>query len=194
MLEKGQAQADLEQLESEVMNLESKIAEVSNSGEGAAETLDLTLETRSDQARVEINEEEDYIDITTDARAPPYPMDTWTLIEGRSLQNLSFSTGDYGLEGEDSSGVVAVRPVGGAGTTRLTYRVEFRNILAQTPEGSRLEKVDLRTRGQPSEAGDVSLVISNEGTEYDSGGDRVELSSGERIERQRTVVTVNIRG
>jgi len=197
LLQKGQAEADLEQVESEVMELYDKILEVSNSGSGAAETVSLELDTSSGNTDIQINEEKNFIDIRTNADNIPYPGDTWTLIRGQSLQNLSIinetDAGDYGIGGEDSPGVVAVEPVSGAGERLITYRIEFRNLLTQTPEGTQLRKVDLQAPEGSTASGDVQITLSNRGTEFDSGEDSVTLSTGESIERQRTVVDVTLR-
>jgi len=195
LLQKGQAEADLDHIESEVIALHDQIEQISQSGSGAAETITLDLETdTSGNARIEVNETGNYIDVVTAAESVPYPIDTWTLIEGENLQNLSIveegDAGDYAISGQDSSGVVAVYPVGGATENIVTYRVEFRNMLTDTPEGSRLQKIDLETVDGDTETGEVEIVLTNRGDEFDSG---YSLSTGESIDRERTVVQINLR-
>jgi len=149
LLQKSQAEADLSQVQSEAIDLNSKIQDVAESGSNAADTITLNVDTDSDEGRIDVNQEENYIDITTSAENPPYPMDTWTVVDGRGTQNLSIiesgDAGDYGIKGVDTPGVVAVEPIGGAGTSTVTYRVEFRNMLTETPEGDILEKIDIET-------------------------------------------------
>lgn len=191
LLEKRQGQADLQQVENNVIQLHDKIMQVSNSGSGTTEQIEFSSQSDTE---LRIDGEENYIDITTQAMQSPYPRDSWTLIEGKSLQNLSFSeTGDYGIQAEDTPGVVAVRPTGPTENTVLRYRIEFRNILADTPTGERLQKIDIEPRGQTRTVEDATLLISNQGTEADAGNDRVEVSSGENLERTRTLVEVDIR-
>jgi len=197
LLQKGQAEADLDQVENEVRTLYENIEQVSESGSGAAETLTLDLDTGgSGETRIDINEDENYIDIVTESGDIPYPRETWTVIEGQNLQNLSIveeeNSGDYGISGQDSKGVVAVRPIGEGSENIVTYRIEFRNMLSQTPDGTKLEKVDIRARDSATETGTVQTVVSNEGQEYDSESD-MTLSTGESIERERTVVEIDLR-
>lgn len=190
LLEKRQGQADLKEVENSVVQLHSKILEVSNSGSGTTERIEFNSRTDTE---LRVKPEKDYIEITTQAETSPYPMNSWTLIKGKSLQNLSFGTGDYGIKTGDLPGVVAVRPTGKAGNTVLRYQIEFRNILADTPTGQRLQRIDLRSTGEQRTADDATLLISNQGTELDAGNRRVTLSSGEKLERTRTVIEVDIR-
>lgn len=190
LLEKRQGQADLQSVENNVVQLHEKILEVSNSGSGTTERVEFSSDSG---AELRINEEEDYITITTEAPQSPYPQDSWTLIKGKSLQNLSFGTGDYGIQTDNLPGVLAVRPAGTAGTVTLRYQIEFRNILADTPTGQRLQKIDIRSTGQSRAVDEATLLISNEGKELDLGNERVEVSSGEKLERTRTVVDIDIR-
>lgn len=191
LLEKRQSEADLESVENDILNVHSKIVQVSQSGQGTTERVELTEGDSGIQVR--LNEDQDYIEITTESRQPKYPMDSWTLIKGKSLQNLSFGTGSYGIKGNDLPGVVGVRSAGGAGNIVLSYRIEFRNLMADTPTGEQLQKVDLVTEGRTRSTGDVTLLLSNEGTEQDTGDNRVTLSTGEKIERERTVVQIDMR-
>lgn len=191
LLEKRQGQADLAEMERGVFTLYERINDVSQSGAGTTERVEIGSSGSSMDLR--INEEQDYIEITTNAQQPPYPLDTWTLVRGRSMQNLTFGTGDYGIQGEDQPGVVGVRPVGGAGNTVLTYRIEFRNLYVETPTGARLSKVDLQAEGRSRTTESATILISNEGTQLDAGSDQVTLSNGESLDRSRTVVTLDIR-
>jgi hypothetical protein len=190
LLEKRQGQADLQNVENNVVQIHDRILEVSNSGSGTTKRVDFSS---SSGAELRINEEQDYISITTEAEQSPYPRGSWKLIRGKSLQNLSFGNGDYGIEQDDLPGVLAVRPSSSAGTTVLRYQIEFRNILADSPTGQRLQKIDLRSSGQTRGLDDATLLISNQGTELDAGNQRVEVSSGEKLERTRTVIEVDIR-
>lgn len=190
LLEKRQGQADLQSVENSAIQIYEKILAVSDSGSGTTERVEFN--SRSG-AELRINEEKDYITITTEAQMSPYPRGSWSLIRGKSLQNLSFGTGDYGIKIDDLPGVLAVRPAGSAGSTTLRYQIEFRNILADTPTGQRLQKIDIRSTGQTRAVDDATLLISNEGKELDLGNERVEVSSGEKLERTRTIVEIDIR-
>jgi len=118
LLEKRQGQADLQNVENNVVQIHDRILEVSNSGSGTTKRVDFSS---SSGAELRINEEQDYISITTEAEQSPYPRGSWNLIRGKSLQNLSFGNGDYGIEQDDLPGVLAVRPSSSAGTTVLRY-------------------------------------------------------------------------
>lgn len=191
ILEKRQNQANLAQVETNVFDLYDKVIEVSRSGSGTTERIELPSNDGSVQ--VQINEEQDYIDIITNANNPPYPLDTWSLIRGKSLQNLSFSTGQYAREGQDMPGVVAVKPAGGAGQSVVVYRIEFRNLYVDSSTGDRLKKIDLEAQGRSRAVEGATLLITNQGTELDAGKNQITLSSGRTIERTRTVVEIDIR-
>lgn len=191
ILEKRQSKADLSNVESQAFNLYSKVLEVSRSGSGTTEKI--TFSGDAKQFKVHVNAQKDYIDITSSAKNPPYPIDTWSLIKGKNMQNLTFSTGEYALEGEDQPGVVAVKPAGGPGESVVVYRVEFRNMYVETPTGAKLKKIDIQSQGRYRSSGETTLLISNEGTELDAGKNQVSLSNGRRLERTRTVVNVDIR-
>lgn len=190
LLEKRQGQADLQGVENDAVQLHSKILEVSTSGSGTTERVEFDSKSG---AELMIDEDKDIITITTEAQQSPYPRDSWSLIKGKSLQNLSFGTGDYGIEEDNLPGVLAVKPTGSEGNTVLRYQIETRNILADTPTGQRLQKIDLRSTGQTRSLDDTTLLISNRGTELDMGNQRVEVSGGEKLERTRTLVEVDIR-
>lgn len=190
LLEKQQGQANLQDVENNAIQLNNGIISVSESGSGTTERLEFSSDLNSE---LEINEEEDIITITADADQSPYPRNSWSLIRGKSQQNLTFGRGDYGIKSDNLPGVVAVRPTGPTDSQSLRYQIEFRNILADTPTGQRLEKIDIRAAGQTRTVDDSTLLISNEGDEYDQGNDRVELANGELIERRRTVVEIDIR-
>lgn len=190
LLEKRQGQADLKNVENNALQLHSKIVDVSNSGSGTTERIEFNSGSKAD---LRVNEQEDSVTITTEAKQSPYPRNSWSLIKGKSLQNLSFGTGDYGIKSNDLPGVLAVRPSGSSSSTTLRYQIEFRNILADTPTGQRLQKIDITSSGQTRAVDDATLLISNRGTELDMGDKRVEVSSGEKLERTRTLVEIDIR-
>ena len=191
LLEKRQGKADLQRVETDALSLHSKILQVAESGQGTTEKV--KIEGGNNGVQIRLNEDQDYIEITTEGEQPPYPLDSWTLIKGKTLQNLSFGTGSYGIKGDDLPGVIAVRPAGGAGSFVTSYRIEFRNLLAETPTGQRLQKIDLVTEGRSRTTDSATLLISNQGTDLDSGNNRVTLSTGEKMERTRTVVEIDMR-
>lgn len=188
IIEKRQSQVELNKVGDKAENLYTKILSVKDGGTAIVE-----LDSENNQLEIEINEEKDYIDISTTSNNPPYPVGTWTLVNGKNLQNLSIGSGSYAIKGQDQSGVVAVKPVGSPGSSLVTYRIEFRNMLADKPSGNRLERIDLNVEGQDRATGTSTLVLTNDGTELDSGEDRVRISGGELMDRQRTVINVKIR-
>lgn len=195
LLDKRQSQTDLQNVEQDAINTYETVVSVSNGGSGTAEEVSLSPPSSdgSDNYRITVDEANDYIEISTSASNPPYPLDTWTLIRGRSLQNLTFGDGDYGIAGRDLPGVVGVRPVGASQGSIVSYRVEFRNMETQTSTGDRLNKIDLQVQGQSRATGETTLVFSNQGTEQDTGEDAIRISDDEIKDRQRSVVQVEIR-
>lgn len=194
LLEKQQAQAELDRTEQNVEGLYDQIVEVSESGEGTSTTYDLAQGVSGEDMRITINEEENYIDVRVDAQNPPYAMDSWTLLKGNTMQNLSEGTGAYARRGTDLSGAVMVEPVGQPEGALITYRVEFRNLLAETPSGRQLSRVNLSAEGATRNAGDTTTIsISNQGTNWERGNNAIQLPSGERVPRQNTEITVGFR-
>lgn len=194
LLEKQQAQSELETTEQNVEGLYDRIVDVSESGEGTTARYDLSEGISAEEMRISVNPDRNYIDIRIGAESPPYPMDTWTLLRGESMQNLSTGTGAYGLQGTNLPGAVAVRPVGQPDGALITYRVEFRNLLSETPSGRELSRVNLSVEGSTRAQGDATtLFISNEGTSWERGNNAIRLPSGERVPRQNTEITVGFR-
>jgi hypothetical protein len=188
LIDKRQGQSELRSLESSVIGLEESIVSVSQSGQGSADEVTLEL----DNGRVEVNETGNYVDITTFSESSPYAVGTWRLLRGQSLQGLSFGAGEYGIQGENTPGIVAVKSES-ASTSAITYRVEFRNLRTTTPTGPELRQVDIQAQGASRERGDVTFEMTNEGRRMDSGSTAVDLSGGGSIDRRRTVVSINLR-
>lgn len=194
LLEKRQGQADLQKVEESALSTYDTIVSVSNGGSGTTEEVTLSPpSSSSSDFQIKVNEKNDYIEITTGASNPPYPLDTWTLIRGKSLQNLTVGAGSYALSGQDLPGVVAVRPAGGAGSSIVAYRIEFRNMLTQTSTGESLNRIDLEAQGQDRATGQTTIVFSNQGTEQDTGNDAVKIGTDEELSRERTMVEVDLR-
>ncbi|MFQ3308210.1 MAG: hypothetical protein ACI977_000438 [Candidatus Nanohaloarchaea archaeon] len=189
ILEKRQSQQQLVQTEDQVRSLYQSIDSISNSGEGTTETLEFDF---SEDANIRLNESGNYIEVSTSASSSPYAKGTWFLLEGERLQGLSIGEGTYARRGQDQPGVIALRATGDS-NVQLSYRVEFRNMYTETASGNRLEQVDLQSVRGDTATGDTEVVISNEGTEIDSGSEAVDTETGETIDRERTVVTVEFR-
>lgn len=185
LLEKRQNKAQLDQVERDVFEFQQEIVSVAQSGSDTTAKVDLELEN----GRLTVNPEQDYIQIQTQSSQVPYVSGTWELLSEGSSQNLTVGTGDYGRKGEDPPGAVAVKAAAGAGSTVVEYRVEFRNLRADTPSGARLEKIDITSVGKKSSTGETTILITNEGTSEDS----VKISSGEKLDRKLTRVSVDIR-
>jgi hypothetical protein len=182
LVDKRQSQAELENVESNVMSLEEEIRSVSNGGEGTTANISLKL----DEGKIEINESVNYIDINYFSTNTTYSTESWQLLKGEEKQGLSFGGGNYAFDGEDRSGIVAATQ--DAGSSAITYRVEFRNMRATTPSGEILYQTDLQPSGAREANGDVEIFISNEGTE----SEEYTLESGETI-RRKTVLRVDKR-
>ncbi|MFT4892889.1 MAG: hypothetical protein ACI8Z7_000678 [Candidatus Nanohaloarchaea archaeon] len=195
LLEKQQGQAELERTQQNVLNLYDRIVEVSESGEGTTARVDLTDGISASNINVRVNEQQNYIDVVKrgSSQNPPYPFDTWTLVRGNSMQNLSTGSGAYARSGEDLPGAVTVRPSGSPDSSTVIYRIEFRNILSETPSGTRLSRINLTAEGQTRSTGETTLFVSNQGVNWERGNDAVTLPSEERVPRQNTEITVGFR-
>jgi len=188
IVEKRQGQANIMQTESTVLDLENKIRSVSQSGSGASEQVILDL----DDGNVNLNADENYIDVITFSDNSPYPVGSWNMLRGQSRQGASFGAGSYGIQGENVPGIVAVKKDSGGGS-RIRYRVEFRNLRATTASGPELRLVDLKSSGAQTASGDVTIQLTNQGTEEDTGSDSFEIQGGEDIRRTRRLVEVDFR-
>jgi hypothetical protein len=188
LIDKRQGQSELRSLESSIVDLEQSIVSVSQAGQGDGDEVSMEL----DNGEVFMNESGNYIDITTYGESAPYPAGTWRLLRGQSLQGLSIGAGDYGIQGENTPGIVAVRRES-ASTSEITYRVEFRNLRTTTPTGPELRQIDIQSQGANRATEDVTFEFTNNGRRADSGSSAVDLSGGETIDRRRTVVDIDLR-
>lgn len=188
LIEKRQGQAELNTLESSVLGLESSIASVAGGGGGSSGAIELDL----GNGEVYVNETGNYIDITAYASGASYSVNSWDLLRGENRQGLSIGAGKHGNKGTNSAGVV-MASMASQSSSAINYRVEFRNLKTSTPSGPQLELIDLQSSGAPQASGEVEIYFSNEGRETDIGDQGVELPSGERLDRSRTVVEVDLR-
>ena len=182
LLEKRESQAQLDQVQGDVISLRNSIESTSNSGEGAASEVNI----RVSQGSVEVNETGNYIDVTTFAEGSSYPLEAWRIIDGNNLQGLSIGAGDYGLQGEDSAGVVAARADEGGNEDRITFRVEFRNLLDS--DDQQIELTDLQVAGSSESTGETVISLSNQGVERDT----LEIGTGEDLDREKTNLRVTL--
>ena len=196
ILEKRQGQATVSNVEGAVNGLYDEMMDVRESGEGTLTPYSLSLSgSGTEIRRVEVSPENDYINVTVSvSQGAPYA-DRWTFLQGSSLQNISIrpeaETGAYAIKGDDRPGVVMARAAGASGSL-ITYRIEFRNMYAETPSVNRLEKIDLVSAGGSEAAGETTVRIRNEGVEMDTGSDAVTLPSGEELNRRRTVISLDL--
>lgn len=190
ILQKSQSEQQLQNTEQKVFQLHNNIIEVSQQGQG---TTDKVVIGQNSDTQIQVFEDRDYIEVQTQSQSVKYPLDSWRLIQGKSPQNISIGTGDFGIEGTDKSGVVAVRASGAPESSIVTYRIEFRNLKYESPTGEKLKKIDLESRGRTRSTGETTLLITNQGEEVDSGNDRIQTSEGEQFERRRTVISIDLR-
>lgn len=189
ILEKRQSQQQLVQTEQEVQQLYSSINSISDSGQGTTERVTLEFSSGVD---ISANETGNYIQFSRQASSSPYARGTWFLLEGERLQGLSIGEGTYGQNGQDRPGVIAVKAEGSNGVT-LNYRIEYRNLYVDTSSGPMLSQTDLQVQGGNRATGETTVILSNQGTETDAGTDAVETETGETLNRERTVVSVEFR-
>jgi hypothetical protein len=187
LIEKRQGQAEINSLESSIIDLESSIESVSSSGEGSQESVELSL----GNGNVRVNSTGNYIEITAYANGAQYPIDSWELLRGSERRGLSIDSGKYAIRGSDQAGVVAAKRVSDS-TSAVKYRVEFRNMQVSTPSGNALQQVDLQSAGSPRASGDVEIVAMNQGKEFDRGDQGVKIQD-QALDRTRTVVDVDLR-
>lgn len=182
ILEKRQSQSQVAEVEQGAFDLYNEITSVSDSGSGVTSTVTLDM-----NGQIRINEQNDYIQLDTQADQSPYPGWTWTLISGQSIQNTTLGAGDYAVRGTNQPGVIAVQSSGGEGSSEISYRVEFRNLYSSDAE-TPLSKIDLVAADDQRAAGDTEIVLSNKGTEIDRD---MGISTGEVMDRRRTVIEVS---
>ena len=182
LLEKREGQAELNQIENDVVSLSNSIESVGNSGSGAASESNI----RISEGEVYVNETGNYIEITTFSDRSPYPLEAWRIIDGSNLQGLTIGAGDYGIQGQDSAGVVAARSDDGGQEDRIIFRVEFRNLFDSSNE--EMEYLDLQVPGSDTTTGQTSISISNQGVERDT----FEIGKGEDFDREKTNLRVTL--
>lgn len=187
LIEKREEVAEVGSLESSMTSIKSSIESVANSGRGSSSEIGVDL----GDGGVEVNSSENYIEFTAFANGATYPRQGWTLLGENNRQGLSIGKGIYGYEGEEEAGKIAARRLPGEGSV-VRYRIEYRNMRTTTPSGPELRLIDLEASGANRASEDVMLRISNQGTESDTGNNGVDVD-GKKIDRVRTVVSVNLR-
>lgn len=187
LIEKRQGQAEINSLESSVLEIESAIDSVSESGEGSRESVELDLQNGA----VRVNSTGNYIEITAYASGAQYPINNWRLLRGSERRGLSMDSGQYAISGSDQAGVVAAKRLSNSGSA-IKYRVEFRNMQVSTPSGNALQQVDLQSSGSPRASEGVEIVLLNDGKEFDRGNQGVDVQ-GRTLDRTRTIVDVDLR-
>lgn len=179
LLEKQESQASLNTVERDVIRLHSSIIDVAESGQSSQREIEFVV----NQGSIRINESYDFIEVRTTAETSPYPDQVWKLLRGQSMQNLSIGTGNYGIKGTDSPGVIAVRSTGSTPTS-IFYRIEFRNIRADDT----IERVDLQPIGNNRANGDVRVIVRNTGQQIDE----TYNIGGQNYRRERSVIEVDL--
>ena len=188
LVEKRQGQADLQNIESKALDIEEGIRSVSQSGTGNSEQIQVSL----DDGNIDIEPGRNYLEFSYNAEGSNYPVSAWNLLRGQSRQGLSFGAEGYGIRGVNTPGVVAAKK-DSESSSRVVYRIEFRNMRTNTPSGPELRLVDLQSSGSETASGDVTLDISNAGTVRDTGSDAVELDDGRNLSRTRNIVEIDFR-
>lgn len=189
ILDKRQSQVELDAAEQKILNLRQEIIRVSEAGEGAAGEVKMELENSDYEFQsISVDESADYVDVVVNAEQSPYPDGRWTMLKGETMQNLSITSGDYAIEGQDLGSVLLVRPKASV----IRYRIEFRNLYSETEEGASIEKVDLQAAGGRVAGSGAEIYISNEGRILDTGEEGLTISNGQTLDRSRTVVELDL--
>lgn len=188
LLDKRDSGNQLDNVERLVLDVRDEIQRVDRAGRGATAEIPLQIDTEDYNVNLaRLNASNDYIEIVVEGGEFPYPQDSWTLLDGENMRNLSISGGDYVLEGEDKGGVVLVR----TSSQVATYRIEFRNLYSENGDVP-LEKIDLKERGS-TVTGAGSIYLNNQGDVVNSGSDGLTVSSGQTLDRELTEIQVEMR-
>jgi len=178
--EKSRSNAQISSMEASATDIYEATKSVSESGPGTTRTVELSIS----QGQVEVNGDEDFIQIEHPSDVSAYTTN-WQLLRGGSLRNATVGKGtDYATGSEP--GIVGVRSTDDTAPTDLLYRIDFRNVRDE----DRLERIDLNTIGGQRANGEVSLTLTNRGTETVTG---YEISTGETFEQERTKIEVDLK-
>lgn len=183
LLEKRQGDAELDSVERNVADLKLTIDSVARGGAGSSESISVT----APNGDIEISPDNDTVDISTTSDDPRYPQ-SWVLIDGENMQNLTIGTGSYGIIGEDQPGVIAARSFGGGQNSIITYRIEYRNMYTDEFDNIEMEKINLDVRGRESATEEADIQVTNEGREQDT----VTIDTGQEIQRTKTNIILDI--
>lgn len=184
MLEKRQVEQEIVSTEEDVMNLRDEIVSVSNKGSGASSSVTVDADS------ITLDTEDEYIQITNQLDQSAEQGFTWSLLEGSSFQNLSIGAGDYGIQGEDLSGVVAYQSIAGEGSSEITYRVEFRNLCSVST--GELSKIDLQTEDEIRASGNTEITFTNGGEKVDNNVIMEQGACEGRTTRKNAVVNIQL--
>ncbi|MFB6242171.1 MAG: hypothetical protein ABEJ36_05230 [Candidatus Nanosalina sp.] len=188
ILNKREASVNLNSIERKVLTLRSELVRVSRS-QGASSTVNMDIQDSQYSIKmIKVNESSEFIDIVVEARRSPYPEGRWTLLKGQTLQNLSIASGDYAIAGQDKKSVLMVYP----GASVIRYRIEFRNMFSETRQPP-LSIVDLNSTGGSLATGNAEIYMEKVRTVVEKGSEGLTLSSGQTLNRERTVIQIQFR-
>lgn len=174
LLEKQQQRSQLESFEHEVRSIMEQGVQVARSGQGTTKRTSIELGS----GEVRVLDSEDAIEVTTTFSEPFYSQ-SWTILEGENLQNVSIGAGKYALKGRDSMNVLLARSSG----SQITYRIEYRNLRS----GSTVETVDLQSVGKNVSKGETTVVMENRGTTRGT----IEINQN-TLDLKKTVLRVDL--
>lgn len=188
ILDKRDTGNQLDEVERLALDIRNEINRVAEAGTGASGEIPVQVDSDEYSVNlVSLNESSDYIEVVVEGGEFPYPEDSWTLLSGENMRNLSIAGGDYVLQGEDQESVVLVRPT----SQVATYRIEFRNLYSESDQVP-LEKVDLVSTGS-TVTGSGSIYLENAGEEVNRGSSGLTVSSGQTLSRELTKLQVEMR-
>ncbi len=188
LLDKRESGNQLDSVERLVLDIRDEIQRVDRAGQGATAEIPLQIDSEDYNVNLaRLNASNDYVEIVVEGGEFPYPEDSWTLLDGENMRNLSISGGDYVLKGEDKGGVVLVR----TSSQIATYRIEFRNLYSANQDVP-LEKIDLIESGS-TVTGAGSVYLNNQGNVVNSGSNGLTVSSGQTLDRELTEIQVEMR-
>lgn len=182
LIEKQQEEAEIRELENQMIDVMEALDSAREGGAGSVQTEELDL----GNGEVRLNEEHNFLEFHFPQGGDTYP-DRWTLIEGSSLQDLSFGAGDYGQIPEDQAGIIAVRGDSEGGSA--TFRIEYRNRMTDELGDPRLEFTELNAEGATTEFGQTEIRFENAG----QSTDQHTVGGGEVYPRDKTEINVDFR-
>ncbi len=183
LLEKQQSEVEAAGVEGEIFKVKEAIQEVREGNVGSVESVEIDMRGGS----VSVKEDLNFVEFDIPEGGERYT-NQWTMIDGTSLQDLSFGDGSYGQLPQDQHGVIAARGSQGSATS-ARYRIEYRNMRTEELGEPRIKYTNLTAPMQTEAEDSTEIVFTNEGVTTD----QYEVETGQTLPRDVTTITVEFR-